>query len=205
MGFFKNEVLDIPQIAPSVDTPQNPVIYKDQSKVLQKSKMELNAPIFDFHIAARIIEAIANGISMKEILKQEKLTQFHLEIWKEAVPKFKRLLIKAKKCRAEFMTEEMIDLTKQLMTDAKITSDPKILNPLVKMVERVTSVHDPDQNLRSGAQVNIQNINQQGPNAPQRVEVKEVFKEKGGGADMLDKVRLDPDVSSQDIEERKGE
>ena len=103
-------------------------------------------PPLDMRKATKIIELVGKGISTIRAAEQVGIDAFIFYIWKKKNPEFGQAISHALKSRAEILTEKLLETA---MTELnKSTIDPKKYGTVLKIIERVTSIHDKDQNLR---------------------------------------------------------
>lgn len=167
-----------------------PPIKVNPDPVLQDSKgIPLKFIKFDRILAAEIIMRLTEGESLHNICSEDRMPSFfEVILWKKQSPDFASMLKQGKKIRAEKMTEDLVSISSELKK--RVLNDEGKINTVVveklfKITERVTSIYDDDQNLKSNVNTQI-NINKQ----PVQMIVSDPYKGQGEDLD-LDTYRVD--------------
>lgn len=168
-----------------------PVIPVNMPSVQDKVvEMRQNFRSFNTEVALSIITQIAEGQSLNFICSQPGMpTMFEIQIWKKKSPDFRLYMQSAIKMRAEKKKEDLVDLMgvlKKSIIGHKGKIDEKMVDRYMKVIERVTTIDDPDQNVKSGASVNV-NINK---NEAPKFIISNPYAGKGKEVDM-DALRVD--------------
>ena len=165
-----------------------PVINKDTSPT-DEVGFKIQFKPFNKKLAAEIVIRVSNGESLQKIMTESQMPSFiELKLWKKQSPDFANMLNEAKKVRAEKLSEDLVSIANELKE--RIISEEGLvrtayIEKLYKITERITSLHDEDQNLSKSAQININN-------QPVQVVIDNPYKGKHEDKN-LDDYRVDQD------------
>ena len=167
------KIKQIPQVISVGMAGLNKEIEIKEKEEIENFKVQYRP--FNKKTAAEIVLFLASGKSLNDIEQMEGMpSTLEIQVWGRKVPQFSKAVREAKKMRALKLKEDLVDVANKMMTAYKSKGEftKGEFGSWVKLVERITSIDDKEQDLslRNKTEVNIVNQNIKGSEGSIRIE-----------------------------------